>query len=88
MSQAELWTDPFDDMSDQEFDEHVDSLFSEKPRTVGVSLRVAPDLLERIKRQAAAAGVPYQTFMKSVIEAGVSRLERRGRPPARRTGSG
>lgn len=71
------WTDPFDDMSDEEFDEHVDQLFSERPRTVGVSLRVPPDLLERVKRQAAGAGVPYQTFMKAVIEAAVSRLERR-----------
>ena len=87
MSQVEPWTDPFDDMSDEEFDEQVDRLFSEKPRTVGVSLRVAPDLLERVKRQAAEAGVPYQTFMKSILEAAVSRLERRGRPPAPRTGS-
>ena len=85
MSQAQPWTDPFDDMSDEDFDEHVDKLFSEKPRTVGVSLRVAPDLLERVKRQAAEAGVPYQTFMKSILETAVSRLERR--PPARRTGS-
>lgn len=86
MSQAQPWSDPFDDMSDEEFDEHVNRLFSEKRRTVGVSLRVAPDLLERVKRQAAEAGVPYQTFMKSLLEAAVSRLERRGRPPGRRTG--
>ncbi len=88
MSQAQPWTDPFNDMSDEEFDEHVDQLFSEKPGTVGVSLRVAPDLLERVKRQEAEAGVPCQAFMKSILEAAVSRLERRGRPPARRTGSG
>lgn len=77
MSEATKWTDPFDDMSDEEFDEHVDQLFSVKSRTVGVSLRVPTDLLERVKRQAARAGVPYQTFMKSVIEAAVARLERR-----------
>lgn len=85
MSVTPKWTDPFADMSDEEFDEHVDELFSGKPRTVGVSLRVPVDLLERLKRQASKAGVPYQTFMKSVLEAAVSRLERRPTSsPARR----
>jgi predicted DNA binding CopG/RHH family protein len=72
------WTDPFEDMSDEEFDEHVDALFSERPRMVAVSLRVPKDLLERLKRQATRAGVPYQTLMKSVLESAVARLERRG----------
>jgi len=53
LSAVTKWTDPFEDMSDEEFDERVDQLFSERPRTVGVSLRVPPDLLERVKRQAA-----------------------------------
>jgi len=77
MSTATKWTDPFEDMSDDEFDEHVDALFSERPRTVAVSLRVPADLLERLKRQANRAGVPYQTLMKSVLESAVARLERR-----------
>jgi len=77
MSTATKWTDPFEDMSDEEFDEHIDALFSERPRTVAVSLRVPNDLLERLKRQAKRAGVPYQTLMKSVLESAVARLERR-----------
>ncbi len=77
MSTATKWADPFEDMSDEEFDEHVDALFSERPRTVAVSLRVPNDLLERLKRQAKRAGVPYQTLMKSVLESAVARLERR-----------
>jgi hypothetical protein len=76
MSAARTWIDPFDGMSDEEFDDHVDKLFSARPSTVAVSLRVAPDLLGRLKRQAARAGVPYQTFMKGILEAGISRLER------------
>jgi hypothetical protein len=44
MSAAMKWTDPFDDMSDEEFDEHVESLFSERSRVVAVSLRVPADL--------------------------------------------
>ena len=30
MTAGTKWTDPFDDMSDEEFDEHVDQLFSER----------------------------------------------------------
>ena len=70
------WVDPYADMTDEEFDEHVEELFSTRPRAVAVSLRMAPDLLERVKRQAGRAGMPYQTFVKSVLETAVARLER------------
>lgn len=73
--------DPFDDMSDEEFDAHIDELFEVRPSASAVSIRVAPELLARLKREAAHAGVPYQTFMKGILEAGVSRLERRGPRP-------
>jgi predicted DNA binding CopG/RHH family protein len=88
MSVARKWVDPFEDMSDADFDTHVDELFAARPSAVAVSFRVAPDLLGRVKREAARAGVPYQTFMKGILEAGVSRLERRAtvpKRPARRT---
>lgn len=88
MTASRRWIDPFDDMSDEDFDAHVEALFSSRPKTVGVSLRVPPDLLERVKREAARAGIPYQTFIKSMLEAGVSRLERRGpsTPRGRKSG--
>lgn len=79
MKATRKWVDPFDEMSDDEFDAHVDQLFAARPRTVAVSLRVAPELLQRVKRQAARAGMPYQTFVKSILEAAVSRLEARKR---------
>ena len=89
MTATRRWVDPFDDMSDDDFDAHVEALFSGRPKTVGVSLRVPSDLLERVKREAARAGIPYQTFIKSMLEAGVSRLERRGpsAPHGRKTAS-
>jgi predicted DNA binding CopG/RHH family protein len=77
MKAARDWVDPFDEMSDKEFAAQVDQLFSARPGSVAVYLRVAPDLLGRVKRPAASAGVPYQTLMKSILEAVVSRLERR-----------
>jgi predicted DNA binding CopG/RHH family protein len=88
MSTAKKWVDPFEDMSDADFDTHVDELFAARPSAVAVSFRVAPELLGRVKRQAARAGVPYQTFMKGILEAGVSKLERGSagmKRPARRT---
>ena len=87
MSATRTWVDPFDDMSDEEFDEHVDKLFASRPSTVAVSLRMAPDLLGRVKRQAARAGVPYQTFMKGILEAGIARLERSASASRRSAGS-
>ena len=75
------WVDPFAKMTDEEFDRHIDELLVRKQQTVGISMRVPADLLDRVKRQAAEAGVPYQTFMKSIIEATVARLERKPRPP-------
>ena len=84
---AAKWTDPFEEMSDDELDEHVAKLLTARPSTVAVSLRIAPDLLGRLKRQAARAGLPYQTFMKGLLEAGIGRLERgssRSKPNGRR----
>lgn len=83
MKAARSWVDPFAEMSDEEFDAHVDRLFAARPATVAVSLRMAPDLLGRVKREAGRAGVPYQTFMKGILEAGLSRLERKNPRPAR-----
>jgi len=83
MKIARNWVDPFDEMSDEEFDAHVDELFAARPATVAVSLRMAPDLLGRVKREAGRAGLPYQTFMKGILEAGLSRLEKRSPRPGR-----
>jgi len=83
MKVAHRWIDPFDEMSDEEFDAHVDELFAARQSTVAVSLRMPPDLLGRVKREAGRAGVPYQRFIKGILEAGVTRLERRGPAPKR-----
>ena len=81
MSREIPWTDPYDKMSDEELDEYVDKLFARRSKTVAVSLRIAPELLSRVKREAARAGMPYQTFMKGLLEAGIGRLERGTKRP-------
>ena len=78
MNRSTEWRDPFDDMSDEELDAHVNKLFEKRPGTTAVSLRIPHELLARAKRQAARAGIPYQTFIKGLLEAGVSRVERGG----------
>jgi predicted DNA binding CopG/RHH family protein len=88
MSRAFTWIDPFDDMSDEEFDEHVAKLGRSRPNTVAVSLRIAPDLLARVKREATRLGVPYQTFMKRLLEAGTARLERKSATRHKRSSAG
>jgi predicted DNA binding CopG/RHH family protein len=89
MSAARHRVDPFDDMSDADFDAHVADLFAARPSGVAVSFRVAPELLGRVKRQAARAGVPYQTFMNGILEAAcpgwsAARLGRNGPRAGRR----
>ena len=70
MKTTHRWVDPFAEMSDEEFDAHVDELFAARPATVSVSLRIAPELLSRVRRQAGRAGVPYQTFVKGYRRGG------------------
>ena len=69
--------DPFDNMTDDELDAELDELMRREPVAVTISIRMPSDLLERTKRLAAAGGIPYQTLIKRLLDAGVSRLEQR-----------
>lgn len=71
--------DPYDRMTDEEFDDHVADLFAEPPRErlVPVSLRMPEHLLARTKAAAEAAGVPYQSLIKKAVDRVVTQLERR-----------
>jgi len=75
------FTDPFDDLSDEEFEREV--LDSLDQATTKISLRVPKDLLGRTKQVAQLRGVPYQSLMKALIDQGVRRLER-ARPRVRK----
>ncbi|HKV87703.1 MAG TPA: CopG family antitoxin [Candidatus Dormibacteraeota bacterium] len=77
------FNDPFDDLSDEEFEREV--LDALDQATTKISLRVPKELLGRTKHAAERRGVPYQSLMKALIDQGVRRLERVGarRPRAR-----
>ena len=72
------FSDPYDEMSDPEFERHV--LEALDRGTTKISLRVPNDLLGRTRQAAARRGVPYQSLMKVLLDQGIRRLER---PPAR-----
>ncbi len=75
MSHAQQ-TDPFDALNDDDFDAHVAQLLDKPVPSVNVSLRMSALLLERLKRAAGRADLPYQTLMKRLLEIALERLER------------
>jgi predicted DNA binding CopG/RHH family protein len=75
--------DPYDSMSDRDFDQHVEALFERTPeRTVPVSIRWPEQLLARVKRVADSTGIPYQTLIKDLVAAALPVAERRQQTPA------
>jgi predicted DNA binding CopG/RHH family protein len=71
----EQFPDPYDRMSDDEFDRYIAGLMA-RPRMRSLNLKVPEELIERTKAVAAERHVPYQTLMKALIEAGLRKLER------------
>ena len=66
--------DPYEDMSDDEFDQYVSSVIP-KRKTRSISSKVPETLLERTKVVAEELGLPYQTLVKLLWEAGLQRFE-------------
>ncbi len=71
--------DPYDNMTDEELEAELDELLRREPASVTISIRMPAELLERTKRLAADGGVPYQSLIKRLVDAGVSRLEQRAK---------
>jgi hypothetical protein len=67
------FSDPYDEMSDREFERHV--LEALDRGTTKISLRVPKDLLGRTRLAAEQRGVPYQSLMKVLLDQGIRRLE-------------
>ena len=74
MGRAEQLASELDAMSDEEFEKMV--LDSLRQHTKVVSLRLTDRLIERVRRLAEREGVPYHALLRSLIETGISRLER------------
>lgn len=80
LTAPESFRDPYDAMSDEEFDAYVERLFGEpQGPTRSITLRMPEDLVTRLQRVAKARHVPYQRLMRRMLEEAVSALERRNR---------
>jgi hypothetical protein len=76
--------DPYDAMSDQDFDVYVSRLFDDSQGpTRSITVRMPEDLLSRLKHLASTRHMPYQRLMKRMLEESVSGLERRAARPTR-----
>jgi len=57
-----------------------------KPKSIGVLLKMRPDLFERISAQAIALGMPRTAYIVSTVVADMDRREARP-APAKKKGS-
>jgi predicted DNA binding CopG/RHH family protein len=72
----EEFVDPYDHMTDEEFNEMVDGLMA-KQRAIPIGLRMEPALLGDIKAIAAELRVPYQTLMKEWLTQAAAAFRKR-----------
>lgn len=69
--------DPYEGMSGDEFVAEVEAAFSAaRKHQRAISLKLPEELLARTKAEAARQGLPYQTFIKVVLEKSLDRLGR------------
>lgn len=75
---AHNFTDPYDAMSDEEFDTYMGRLFDEpQGPTRSITVRMPETLLVRLQHIASQRHMPYQRLMKRMLEESVGGLERR-----------
>ena len=69
-------------MTGDEFVAEVEAAFTAaRKHQRAISLKLPEELLERTKAEASRHGLPYQTFIKVVLEKSLDHLSRRGRRP-------
>lgn len=74
--------DPYEGMSGDEFVAEVEAAFTAaRKRQLAISLKLPEELLARTKAEASRHGLPYQTFIKVLLEKSLDRLGRGGVRP-------
>lgn len=69
--EAEAFLDQ--DLSDLDFTQFKPVQFERQPKTDRVNMRLPAALLDAVKARAAREGVPYQRYIRQVLEAAVAR---------------
>ena len=59
------------DLTDYDLSDLRTVLFEFQPKTERINMRLPKPLLEAVKASAIKAGVPYQRFIRQVLEAAV-----------------
>lgn len=75
---ARNFQDPYDAMTDDEFDAYTARLFDDpQGPTRSITVRMPEALLARLQHMASQRHMPYQRLMKRMLEESISGLERR-----------
>ncbi|SFU54869.1 Predicted DNA binding protein, CopG/RHH family [Methylobacterium sp. 174MFSha1.1] len=69
-TEAETFLDQ--DLSDLDFSQFKPVQFEFAPKTERVNMRLPKDLLDAVKASASREGLPYQRFIRRVLEHAVS----------------
>ena len=56
------------DLSDLDFTQFKPATWERDPKTARVNMRLPEGLMEEVRRQAKARGIPYQRFIREAIE--------------------
>jgi predicted DNA binding CopG/RHH family protein len=64
------------DLTDYDLSNLRTVVFEFQPKTERINMRLPKPLLEAVKASAIKAGVPYQRFIRQVLEAAVKNLAR------------
>ena len=65
------------DLTDYDLSELGPVLFEFQPKNERVNMRLPKSLLDAVKASAVKAGVPYQRFIRQILEAAVRNPPRR-----------
>jgi len=61
------------DLTEYDLSEFRSILFEFQPKSERVNMRLPKPLLDAVRASAAKAGIPYQRFIRQVLEAAVGR---------------
>lgn len=64
------------DLSDLDFSQFKPMHFELRPKEKSINLRISEDLLAVVRENAKREGVPYQRYIRHLIEQGVSAPKR------------
>jgi predicted DNA binding CopG/RHH family protein len=79
-AEAEAFVDKAD-LTQFELSEMRELRFELGPKTERVNMRLPKPLLEAVKARAARQKIPYQRYIRAVLEQAVARQDRKGQRP-------